>query len=139
MDWGLLKKRVVDEIARLSAAGSADGRADALEECLRLAQDARLAREALADLRAALDRAEARTRPLEADLLEAERRFCRCGERRRRAGCTRWCGGPWTGRRTKAVNLGHRDRHRTWPRRLAWLHVRLATVRQDRSGSPDPG
>jgi hypothetical protein len=80
MDWGLLKKRVVDEIARLSAAGFADGRADALEECLRLAQDARLAREALADLRASLAKAEARSRALEAALLEAEWRFCRCGE-----------------------------------------------------------
>jgi hypothetical protein len=53
-------------------------RADALHECLRLAQDAQLAREALADLRAALARAEARA--LEGALLEAERRFCRCGE-----------------------------------------------------------
>jgi hypothetical protein len=79
MDWGLVKRYVVDEVARLSSAG-ADGRADALEECLRLAQDARLAHEALADLRAALGRAEARARALEAALLEAERRFCRCGE-----------------------------------------------------------
>ena len=40
-DWGLLKKRVVDETARLSAAGATDGRADALEECLQLAAEAR--------------------------------------------------------------------------------------------------
>jgi hypothetical protein len=80
MDWGLVKKYVVDEVARLSAASATDGRADAVEECLRLALDARLAREALADLRAALGRAEARARALEAALLEAERRFCRCGD-----------------------------------------------------------
>jgi hypothetical protein len=80
VNWDLVRKRVVDEVARLSAAWGADGRADALEECLRLAQDAQLAREALADLRAALAQAEARARALEAALLEAERRFCRCGE-----------------------------------------------------------
>jgi hypothetical protein len=80
MDWGLVEKYVVDEVARLSAASGTDGRADALEECLRLAQDAQLAREALAGLRAALERADARARALEAALLEAERRFCRCGE-----------------------------------------------------------
>jgi hypothetical protein len=51
-----------------------------LEECLRLAQDAQLARESLADVRAALALAEARARALEAALLEAERRFCRWGE-----------------------------------------------------------
>ena len=80
MDWGLVEKYIVDEVARLSAAGTADGQADALEECLRLAQDAQLAREALADVRAALAQAEARAKALEAALLEAERRFCRCGE-----------------------------------------------------------
>jgi hypothetical protein len=80
MDWGLLKRYVVDEVARLAAARGADGRADALEECLRLAAQAQRAREALADPRAALRRAEARARALEAALLEAERRFCRCGE-----------------------------------------------------------
>jgi hypothetical protein len=60
--------------------GGTDGRADALEECLRLAQDAQLARETLADLRATLDRAEARARALEAALPQAKRRFCRCGQ-----------------------------------------------------------
>jgi hypothetical protein len=80
MDWGLVKKHVVDEVARLSSAGAADGRAAAQEECLRLAAETQRAREALADLRAALGRAEARARALEAALLEVERRFCRCGE-----------------------------------------------------------
>jgi hypothetical protein len=61
------------------AAGGANGRADALEECLRLAQDAQLAREALADVRSAVAQAEARARALEVALLEAERQFCRCG------------------------------------------------------------
>jgi hypothetical protein len=79
MDWGLVKRYVADEVARLSSGG-ADGRADALEECLRRAQDAQHTREALADLRAALARAEARARALEAALLEAERRFCRCDD-----------------------------------------------------------
>ena len=36
MDWGLVKRYVVDEVARLCSAGGTDGRADALEECLRL-------------------------------------------------------------------------------------------------------
>ena len=30
MDWGLVEKYIVDEVARLSAAGTADGQADAL-------------------------------------------------------------------------------------------------------------
>jgi hypothetical protein len=53
MEWGLVKRYVVDEIARLSGgSGRADQeKADALEHCLRLADEVERSRAVNADLR----------------------------------------------------------------------------------------
>jgi hypothetical protein len=73
MEWGLVKRHVMEEIARLSREGKPDSqeKADALEQCLKLAGEVQLAREVSADLREKI-------RKREDSLQEIERRFCQC-------------------------------------------------------------
>jgi hypothetical protein len=80
MRWGLVKRYMVDEIARLSGGnGRADREtADVLEHCLRLAGEVERARAVHADLRGRLDRAERAAAVMRQALQEIEAEYCRC-------------------------------------------------------------
>jgi hypothetical protein len=86
MEWGLVKRYMVDEIARLSGGnGRADQEtADALEQCLRLADEVDRSRAVHADLRNRLDQAERAAASMRQALQEIEAAFCRCDGRRGR-------------------------------------------------------
>ena len=80
MRWGLVKRYMVDEINRLSSGtGRADQvTADALEHCLRLADEVERSRAVHADLRNRLDQAERAAATMRQALQEIEAAYCRC-------------------------------------------------------------
>jgi hypothetical protein len=86
MEWGLVQRYMVDEIAGLSAGnGRADREtADALEHCLRLAGEVERSRALHADLRNRLDQAERAEAAMRQALQEIEAGYCRCAGRRGR-------------------------------------------------------
>jgi hypothetical protein len=86
MEWGLVKRYMVDQFARLSGGnGRADQEAaDALDHCLRLAGEFERSRAVHADLRGRLDQMERAAAAMRQALQGIEAEYCRCDGRRGR-------------------------------------------------------
>jgi hypothetical protein len=79
MEWGLVKKRVLEAV-RQFAEGDTRQRewADAIEECLTLAEEVHRTRDVDADLRGRLDKMEQDAAAMRQTLQEIEAGYCRC-------------------------------------------------------------
>jgi hypothetical protein len=88
MEWGLVKKRVLEAVRHFAEGDAQKGEwADAIEECLTLAEEVHRTRQVHADLRGRLDKMEQDAVAMRQALQNIEAGYCRCDVK---AGCV--CG-----------------------------------------------